>query len=117
MTIRTGYPYQTLKFWTEGTGEPALDLWNVYVPVDREQRTNQTYGLMMVRKPSIPGLMHLMWPFIVWFTNGIFEQDRIIVEHEQRACDTLGGDHNQEVFPAIQRLKALLTRRGVPLSA
>jgi hypothetical protein len=29
MTIRTGYPYQTLKFWTAGSDEPALDLWNV----------------------------------------------------------------------------------------
>ena len=85
MTIRTGYPYQTLKFWTEGSSEPALDLWNIYVPLDREQRRNQTYGLMMVRKPGIPGLTHLMWPFIVWFTNGIFAQDRLIVEAEQRA--------------------------------
>jgi renierapurpurin 18,18'-hydroxylase len=117
MTIRTGYPYQTLKFWTGGSTEPALDLWNIYVPVDHEQRQNQTYGLMMVRKPPIPGLMHLMWPFIVWFTNGIFSQDRHIVEEEQRACDELGGDHNQEVFPIIQKLKQLLTRRGVPMDA
>jgi renierapurpurin 18,18'-hydroxylase len=117
MTIRTHYPYQTLKFWTAGSTDPALDLWNIYVPLDREQCRNQTYGLMMVRKPGIPGLMNLMWPFIVWFTNGIFEQDRIIVEAEQRACNELGGDHNQEIFPIIQRLKQLLTREGVPLEA
>jgi phenylpropionate dioxygenase-like ring-hydroxylating dioxygenase large terminal subunit len=116
MTIRTSYPYQTLRFWTAGSDEPALDLWNIYVPLDREQRTNQTWGLMMVRKPGIPGLMNLMWPFIVWFTNGIFEQDRLIVEQEQRACDALGGDCNQEVFPVIQKLKALLARRGVPMA-
>lgn len=115
MTIRTHYPYQTLKFWTAGSSEPALDLWNIYVPLDREQRRNQTYGLMMVRKPGLPGLMHAMWPFIVWFTNGIFAQDRAIVEAEQRACDELGGDHNQEIFPIIQKLKQLLTREGVPL--
>jgi len=115
MTIRTGYPYQTLKFWTAGSSEPALDLWNIYVPLDHEQRRNQTYGLMMVRKPGIPGLTHLMWPFIVWFTNGIFAQDRLIVEAEQRACDELGGDHNQEIFPIIQKLKQLLTRKGVAL--
>jgi phenylpropionate dioxygenase-like ring-hydroxylating dioxygenase large terminal subunit len=115
MTIRTHYPYQTLRFWTAGSSEPALDLWNIYVPLDREQRGNQTFGLMMVRKPRLPGLMHVMWPFIVWFTNGIFAQDRTIVEAEQRACDELGGDHNQEIFPIIQKLKQLLTRQGVPL--
>ena len=115
MTIRTSYPYQTLKFWTAGSAEPALDLWNIYVPLDREQRRNQTYGLMSVRKPDIPGLMPLMWPIIVWFTNGIFAQDKAIVEAEQRACEEMGGDHNQEIFPIIQSLKALLTRRGVPI--
>ncbi len=116
MTIRTGYPYQTLKFWTAGSEAPALDLWNCYVPTDREQRANQTYGLMMVRKPGVPGAIHLLWPFIVWFTNGIFGQDRDIVEAEQRAdlvCQ--GADENQEIFPAIQKLKLMLARRGVPL--
>ena len=72
MTIRTEYPYQTLKFWTAGSKEPALDLWNAYIPLDAEQRTNQTYGLMMIRRPGFPGAMELLWPFIVWFTNGIF---------------------------------------------
>lgn len=117
MTIRTGYPYQTLKFWTAGSKEPALDLWNVYVPTDREQRINQTYGLMMIRKPGVPGLIHALWPFIIWFTEGIFGQDRDIVEAEQRAFDAQGGDENQEIFPVIQKLKALLTRRGVPIAA
>ena len=57
MTIRTDYPYQTLKFWTAGSAHPALDLWNAYVPIDRDQRVNHTFGLMMIRKPSIPGLI------------------------------------------------------------
>ena len=35
---------------------PALDLFNVYVPTDREQRINQTYGLMMIQKPTVPAL-------------------------------------------------------------
>lgn len=115
MTIRTGYPYQTLKFWTAGSTEPALDLWNVYIPTDREQRVNQTYGIIMIQKPGVPGLIHLLWPFIYLFTRGIFNQDRAIVEAEQRAYDLQGADLNQEVFPAIQRLKLLLARRGVPL--
>jgi phenylpropionate dioxygenase-like ring-hydroxylating dioxygenase large terminal subunit len=117
MTIRTSYPYQTLRFWTAGSREPALDLWNVYVPVDREQRKNHTFGLIMVRKPAMPGLIHALWPFIIWFTNGIFAQDRDIVEFEQRAVDELGGDHNQEIFPVIQKLKRMLARRGVPTRA
>ena len=115
MTICTEYPYQTLKFWTAGSTDPALNLWNVYVPLDRAQRMNHTFGLMMVRKPSIPGLIHLLWPFIVWFTDGIFGQDRWIVEEEQKAFDRQGADWNQEVFPVIQSLRSLLGREGVAL--
>lgn len=115
MTICTNYPYQTLQFWTAGSIHPALNLWNVYVPVDSAQRINHTFGLMMVRKPSIPGLIHLLWPFIVWFTNGIFAQDRWIVEEEQKAFDRQGADWNQEVFPVIQSLRSLLGREGIAL--
>lgn len=117
MTIRTQYPYQTLQFWTAGSDTPALDLWNCYVPTDREQRKNQTYGLMMIQKPGgMPWLMHLIWPFIVGFTNGIFGQDQDIVEAEQRAFDEQGEDWNQEIFPAIQALRALLIERSVPVT-
>ena len=115
MTIRTGYPYQTLQFWTAGSTEPALDLWNAYIPVDREQRVNHTYGLMMIRKPGVPGMINLLWPFIIWFTEGIFGQDRHIVEAEQRAFDEQGEDKNQEIFPIIQQLRALLVEKGVPM--
>jgi renierapurpurin 18,18'-hydroxylase len=111
MTIRTGYPYQTLKFWTAGNTDPALDLWNCYVPVDSEQRQNQTYGLMMIAKPNIP-IIHLLWPFIVAFTNGIFAQDREIVEAEQRAFDRQGQDMNHEISPAILPLRDLLIQKG-----
>lgn len=116
MTIRTDYPYQTLKFWTAGSEEPALDLWNVYVPVDREQRAHHTFGMIMVRKPSFPGLIHLLWPFITWFTESIFTEDRIIVEAEQRAFDQQGADWNQEIFPAILALRKVLIDQGVPLA-
>ncbi len=115
MTIRTEYPYQNLKFWTAGSSEPALDLWNCYVPVDRAQRINQTYGLINIRKPGVPGMIHLLWPFIVGFTNGIFAQDRTIVEAEQKAFDDQGEDRNQEIFPIILKLRGLLTEKGVPL--
>lgn len=115
MTIRTEYPYQSLRFWTAGSSEPALDLWNVYIPVDREQRINHTYGLMMFRKPPIPGLMELLWPVIIWFTEGIFAEDRWIVEEEQKAFDNQGADWNQEIFPVIRALRELIIEKGVPL--
>ena len=117
MTIRTGYPYQTLRYWTDGRTEqpPALDLWNAYVPTDRAQHRNHTYGLIMVQKPPIPGVIHVLWPVITLFTEGIFGQDRAIVEAEQRAYEAQGADLNNEVSAVIQSLKALLARRGVPM--
>ncbi|MSR13292.1 MAG: aromatic ring-hydroxylating dioxygenase subunit alpha [Gammaproteobacteria bacterium] len=117
MTIRTEYPYQTLKFWTAGSTEPALDLWNSYIPRDRAQRTNHTYGLMMIRRPSTPGLINLLWPAIVWFTNGIFAEDRWVCELEQAAFDNQGEDRNQEIFPAIRGLRRVLVENGVPLES
>lgn len=115
MTIRTEYPYQTLRFWKAGSKDPELTLWNFYIPVDRQQRINHTYGLMSIRTPSIPGLIHLMWPLIAWFTDSIFAEDRDIVELEQKAFDNQGADWNQEVFPTIQKLRGVLIRQGVPI--
>lgn len=115
MTIRTEYPYQTLRFWTAGSAEPALDLWNVYIPLDAAQRSNHTYGLMMIRRPSMPGLINLLWPFIVWFTNGIFAEDRWICELEQAAFDAQGEDRNHEIFPAIRELRQIIIDNGRPI--
>jgi hypothetical protein len=117
MTIATSYPYQTLRYWAAGSVEPALDLWNVYVPIDAEQRHNRTFGLMMIRRPRIPGLIHLLWPFIARFTDGIFAEDRWIVEREQQAFERQGRDENQEISPVILLLRALLVNRGVSLSS
>jgi phenylpropionate dioxygenase-like ring-hydroxylating dioxygenase large terminal subunit len=116
MTVRTGYPYQTLRFRTGGSEHPALDLWNAYVPRDQEQRTNHTYGLMMIRRPSLPLVLDLAWPAIVWFTNGIFAEDREICELEQAAFDRQGADHNHEIFPVIRGLRKVLTDNGVPMA-
>ena len=115
MTIKTKYPYQTLRVRPPESTEPAFDLWTAYVPVDGEQRINHSFGLLMIRKPSIPGLIYLLWPFMRYFTQAIFRQDRQAVEAEQRAHDLQGGDWNHEVFPLIRELKGLLTRCGVPL--
>jgi hypothetical protein len=117
MTVRTEYPHQILKFWTAGSEHPALDLWITYVPVDAEQRRNHTYALMNIRKPGIPGIMEVLWPFIVWFTNGIFAEDKWVVEMEQAAFDHQGADWNQEIFPVVQRTRELLRRKGITMSS
>src|SRR3989338_1165591 len=101
MVIRTQYPYQTLQFIRADQTKPALDLWLAYVPVDRPQRRNHSVGLMMIRRPGLPGLIQLFWPFIVLFTEGIFAQDRRVVELEQAAYDAQGADWNQQIFPLI----------------
>ena len=111
MTIRTDYPYQRLKIWASDD-LPVMDLWIAYVPLDAEQRTNRTFGLLSVRRPRIPGLIELAWPFLAFFTERIFAEDRAIVEMEQAAHDRQGADHNQEVFPPILDLRGLLARCG-----
>jgi renierapurpurin 18,18'-hydroxylase len=115
MTIRTDYPYQTLQIRT-GDALPVMDLWIVYVPLDREQRRNRTFGLLSVRKPRVAAVLHAAWPALIWFTERIFAEDRWIVEREQEAHDEQGRDLNQEVFPVIRELRALLTECGVPLA-
>lgn len=115
MTIRTGYPYQTLTFARADSLEPELSLWLDYVPVDREQRVNHCFGLMSIKRPSVPGLIHVFWPFIAWFTDAILRQDQDIVEREQAAWDRQGGDRNHEVFPLILSLRDVLRRNGSPL--
>ena len=113
MTIRTEYPHQTLRVWASGE-QPVLSVWLGYTPVDAAQRKNRTFIMLSVRRPRIPGLLEMMWPFLSWFTNRVFDEDRAIVEMEQNAYDVQGGDWNQEVFPAIRELKELLSRCGAP---
>jgi len=114
MTIRTEYPYQQLKVRVGESADPALDVWLCYTPLDRDQRRNRTFGFLSVKKARIPGLTALAWPFIAWFTEGIFREDKVIVEAEQAAHDAQGADWNHEVFPAINDLRALLVRCGLP---
>ena len=112
MTIRTEYPYQTLKIEPTG-GEAVMDLWIAYVPQDEEQLTNRVFGLLSIKRPKLPGVLDLAWPFLVAFTERIFREDREIVELEQNAWNELGGDHNQEVFPVIRDLRQLLAECGI----
>ena len=111
MTIRTEYPYQTLNIWTSGA-DAVMDLWIAYTPLDRDQRRIRTFGLLSVRRPKFGFLLDLGWPFLVWFTERIFAEDRKIVEQEQAAHDAQGADWNQEVFPPIVALRELLAECG-----
>jgi renierapurpurin 18,18'-hydroxylase len=114
VTIRTAYPYQTLQLVPENAGLAAFSLWVAYVPEDAEQRTNHVYGLLMIKKPPIPGALQLAWPFIRRFTERVFAEDRMAVEAEQRAWDEQGEDWNHEVFPLISEVREVLRSNGVP---
>jgi renierapurpurin 18,18'-hydroxylase len=115
ITIRTGYPYQTLQQVPEHAELPAFSLWVAYVPEDAEQRTNHVYGLLTIKKPPIPGGLQLAWPFIRRFTERVFAEDRMAVEAEQRAWDEQGEDWNHEVFPLILEVRNVLRTNGVPI--
>ena len=60
-------------------------------------------------------MINLIWPFMVWFTDGIFAEDRRICELEQAAFDAQGADWNNEIFPIIRTLRELIVSQGVPL--
>jgi renierapurpurin 18,18'-hydroxylase len=111
LTIRTGYPYQTLQL--AAAGRPAFRLWAAYVPEDAAQRTSHAYGLLMIAKPAVPGALRLAWPLIRRFTERVFAEDRMAVEAEQRAWDEQGRDRNHEVFPLILDVREVLRSNGV----
>ncbi len=119
MCIRTDYPNQSLRVWVgrdiKTTDEPVLDVWLGYTPLDAEQRTNRTFGYLSVKKPRFPGIIHAVWPFVTWFTENIFREDKEIVEYEQRAHDSQGTDWNNEVFPPLRDLRGVLARCGRPI--
>ena len=115
MTVATRYPYQDLRVWVGRENElkePVLQVWLGYLPLDAAQRTNRTFGYLSILKPPIPGLIHLAWPFVTWFTERIFTEDKHIVEQEQTAHDNQGKNLNNEIFPAIRDLQALLIKCG-----
>ncbi len=115
MTIATRYPYQDLRVWVgreDRMKEPVLQVWLGYLPLGAEQKSNRTFGYLSVLKPPIPGLIHLVWPFVTWFTERIFTEDKHIVEQEQAAHDMQGRDLNNEIFPVIRDVRTLLARCG-----
>lgn len=114
MTIRTVYPYQTLEIAGADRSRPSLSLWAAYVPKDAYGKMNQSFGVLLVRKPRFPWLLSLAWPVLRHFTESVFTEDRMAVEAEQRAYEQQGGDWNQEIFPVLLDLRAVLRERGRP---
>jgi renierapurpurin 18,18'-hydroxylase len=112
MTIRTEYPYQHLRVWV-GDGAPVLNVWLGYIPLDREQHKTRVFGYLSVKRPKIPGLINMAWPFITMFTEKIFREDKEIMEMEQAAHNAQGCDWNNEVFSPIRDLREVLTRCGL----
>jgi renierapurpurin 18,18'-hydroxylase len=113
MTIRTSYPYQTLQIRTVDA-RLVLDLWAVYVPLDREQRTTRAYGLVSIKRPRVRVLLDLAWPLLIWFTERIFKEDRWAVEREQQAHDAQGADWNRIAQP-VAALRGAAAGRGIAL--
>ena len=114
MTIRTDYPYQTLHIaGANADAAPSLSLWVAYVPTDRQDRANRSFGILLIRKPRVALLLTLVWPVLRHFVKSVFAEDRMAVEAEQRAYETQGGDWNQEIFPVILDLRELLMKHGV----
>ena len=116
MTIKTDYPNQELIVYRAHSETPAIRLWTSYVSLDAEQRRHRSFGLLMIRKPRIPGLIYLAWPVIRYFAESIFAQDRAAVEEEQRAYDVQGADRNCEISPVLLELRRILVSCGVPIT-
>jgi hypothetical protein len=116
MTIRTDYPSQELIVYRARSETPAIRLWTSYVPLDAEQRRHRSVGLLMIRKPRLPGLIYLAWPVIRYFAESIFAQDRAAIEEEQRAYDFQGADRNCEISPVLLELRRILMSCGVPIT-
>ncbi|CAI9119584.1 aromatic ring-hydroxylating oxygenase subunit alpha [Brytella acorum] len=113
VTIRTTYPYQSLKIHDKD-GDLIMELFAAYVPSNADGSSCQTFGLLSVLRPKTPLLIDIIWPALGVFTNRIFLEDKAVVEMEQQAWRELGGDHNVEVFPIVNKLRRLLARHGVP---
>ncbi len=113
MTIRTDYPHQGLTVYRAHSEIPAIRLWASYVPFDAEQRRNRSFGLLMIRRPRLPGLLTLAWPVIRYFAESVFTQDRLAVEREQSAHDAQGADWNREISPVLLELRRVLQANGV----
>ena len=115
MIIRTNYPHQELTVYRAHSEIPAIRLWASYVPLDAEQRTNRSFGILNVRRPKTPLILSMAWPIVGYFARSVFEQDRMAVEAEQRAWDEQGADWNAEVSPVLLELRKVLAQNGAPI--
>jgi phenylpropionate dioxygenase-like ring-hydroxylating dioxygenase large terminal subunit len=113
VTIATDYPYQSLVFHRAGIAEPILKLWNAYIPVGVQEKITQPIGVLVVRRPTLPGLLFLLRPLLLSIAQRIFEEDREMMELEQNAYDQQGTDRTREDAPFLSELRRVLLTRGV----
>lgn len=112
-TISTDYPYQSLVLRTSGVREPIIRLWNAYIPVGEREDVTRPVGLLLVRRPIVPGLLSALKPILLGIALRIFEEDRKMMELEQRAYDLQGSDQTREEAPFLLDLRQLLRDRGL----
>ncbi|QNT79595.1 Rieske 2Fe-2S domain-containing protein [Entomobacter blattae] len=113
VTIRTEYPYQTLRV-TSKDGTDMISLWVCYLPQGKNQEKTKAFGLLSVKRPKTPFLIDAIWPVFGLFTYKIFLEDKDIVELEQKAWIDQGKkDWNVEVFPVVRDLRTVLRNNGV----
>ena len=88
------------------------------MPKDREQKTNHQYGLMMIRKPRIPGLVYLLWPSSSsGLPRGFSRRTAGSLRRSKKPTTNRREDWNQEIFPVIPgALRRVLLQRGVPVT-
>ena len=63
MTVRTEYPYQSLRMWTRGD-EPVLSVWLGYTPVDAAQRVTGPSWCCRCASQKFPACS--TWPGRCW---------------------------------------------------
>ncbi len=115
ISVGTHYPYQYLIIRRSLDNCFHLKLWLTCVPVDAQQRSCKPIGLLIVRKPRIRLLVHLIKPLYHLYARIIFGEDRMIMEQEQLAYERGGQDHTVERRPYLVELRELLIRKGVRL--
>lgn len=91
--------------------------WVMQLPAHNDHNyrdhDDRPFGLLMIRRPKISGLLMLAWPVIRYFTESIFTEDRLAVEDERQTQDAQGGDWNREISPVLLDLRRML-ENGVP---
>lgn len=106
--IAAAYPYQSLIYHRSDVDQPILKLWNAYIPVGADEAVTRPIGLLLVRRPTVPGLLALLKPILLRVAQNIFREDKEMMELEQKAYVAQGVDLTKETAPFLLELRRLL---------